>query len=61
MTQKDYIRLARALRNSLEDAGASIEVRKGVTLAAMRVGDELANERSQFNREKFLKAIYGRA
>ena len=61
MTQKDYIRLARALRNSLEDAGASIEARKGVTLAAMRVGDELANERSQFNREKFLKAIYGRA
>ena len=59
MTQKDYIRLAGALREALADAGSSIEARTGVMLALMRVEDVLANERPEFSRAMFLKAVYG--
>ena len=59
MTQRDYIRLAAALRYALEEARGSIGETTGVRKAIMVIEDTLAEERPQFNRAKFLKAVYG--
>ena len=55
MTQKDYRRLADALL-SARNASTSAEILRGVDNAVIYIADALAQERWQFDRQRFYTA-----
>lgn len=56
MTRKDYVLLANAIANGIDDANGI----NGLTGYAIiqRIADALATDNPRFNRERFLKACH---
>ena len=61
MTRKDYILIARALRNTMDDAGKweRPNWRPAVVAVALRLTDELAHDNPRFSRDHFLAVVRG--
>ena len=55
MSKKDYILLAAALRDVVEEVRRQGGFRRAVTV----IEDALAADNPRFDREKFLEAVYG--
>ena len=58
MTAKDYVRLARAFRNTLAESNEP-EYRMAVRSAAYQVSCECAEDNPKFDREHFMAVVNG--
>ena len=60
MTRKDYIRVARALREALADESSGVVPQaKGVMGAAEYIARELRDDNNRFDRGHFLAVVRG--